>query len=280
MTKKWLEENLMEFYQSSSEKYIPRSSPFPLTYAGELMCEAPILGYGSASDPMFETLKEPHVVGARHHSPQWWLPEAKSVISIFMPFSEAVRRANARHEGGAAPEWLHGRIEGHHFLMLMAQHVVQELKKQGYKAVVPDGRGIAEIADPRFQVTNVFSPEGIADPSKYGSNWSERHVAYVCGMGTFSLSRALITKKGCAGRFCNIVTDLELEPSPREYDRFDQHCTRCGACVRKCPAGAISLETGKNHVLCNEFLDKSKTEGGYYGCGKCQTGVPCEHAIP
>jgi hypothetical protein len=46
------------------------------------------------------------------------------------------------------------------------------------------------------------------------SNWSERHSAYIAGLGTFCLSYSLISEKGCAGRYGTVVTDLDLEPSP------------------------------------------------------------------
>lgn len=270
MTKKWLEESILAFYHRSQEKYLPQPSPLPLSHPGALLCEEPLLGYGAATDPMFIELQKPHIVGPQYRPPLWWLPEGKSVISIFLPFSQTLRSANAQHEGGPAPEWLHGRIEGHRFLQLMARHVAGELKGHGYKAVVPDGRVLPEIADPRFSM---------AETDPYRSNWSERHVAYVCGMGTFSLSCALITEKGCAGRFCNIVTDLELEPTPRQYQRFDERCIQCGLCADNCPAHAISPTKGKDHALCSAFLDGTRI-APYYGCGKCQTGVPCEHSIP
>ena len=66
----------------------------------------------------------------------------------------------------------------------------------------------------------VMQPDSAADPNlgnssvsgntdkvgDYASNWSERHVAYVCGLGTFGC-QGLITSKGLAGRFGSIITD-------------------------------------------------------------------------
>jgi epoxyqueuosine reductase QueG len=55
----------------------------------------------------------------------------------------------------------------------------------------------------------------------------------------------------------------------------------CGVCAQNCPAQAISLQSGKDHVLCRRFLDKVTEENlSYHGCGKCQTAVPCESRIP
>ena len=67
----------------------------------------------------------------------------------------------------------------------------------------------------------------------------------------------------------------------RRYTGIDDYCIRCGACARKCPAQAISLEHGKNNVLCNAHLEKMKEKySPRYGCGKCQVGVPCESSAP
>ncbi len=55
----------------------------------------------------------------------------------------------------------------------------------------------------------------------------------------------------------------------------------CGTCISRCPAGAISLEGGKNQIKCKEWMDLMKARWSpRYGCGKCQVGVPCESRIP
>jgi ferredoxin len=55
----------------------------------------------------------------------------------------------------------------------------------------------------------------------------------------------------------------------------------CGACAANCPVGAISIESGKNHLLCSKYLNSAeKRYAPRYGCGKCQVAVPCENASP
>ena len=55
--------------------------------------------------------------------------------------------------------------------------------------------------------------------------------------------------------------------------------------MKRCPADAIT-EAGHDKVRCAEFVMKQaaviKEEYGIdiYGCGLCQTGVPCEDGIP
>ena len=84
-----------------------------------------------------------------------------------------------------------------------------------------------------------------------------------------------------AGRFGSLVTSWQTPPTPREYDGPYDWCIRCGACATRCPGGAISLEQGKNHHLCLSYqtaiLPQCRPR---FGCGLCQTGVPCESARP
>jgi len=103
----------------------------------------------------------------------------------------------------------------------------------------------------------------------------------VCGLGTFGLSRGLITEKGMAGRFGSVITTLPLQATARPYTTFDAYCTRCGACIPHCPPDAISLEHGKDQAKCGAFVAGTlAAHRPYYGCGKCQVAVPCESKIP
>ena len=48
-----------------------------------------------------------------------------------------------------------------------------------------------------------------------------------------------------------------------------------------CPVGAIDPVKGKDHILCSQCLDRSRELfRPRYGCGLCQTGVPCEDRDP
>ena len=102
----------------------------------------------------------------------------------------------------------------------------------------------------------------------------------IAGPGTFSLNRAIITQQGIAGRFCSVITDIELPADKRQYTGLYDNCSLCGACQRACPADAINMH-GKAHTPCFSFLETvNKKYPSYYGCGKCQCGMPCESAVP
>ena len=236
----------------------------PLNVVAELndlkIFRRPLVGVASADDAMFEKLKAEDAVGPQHLSPREWMASANSVISIFLPFTREIREPN-RGLGVAAKEWLYGRIEGEQFNVALKKELLTKLNEAGVQAIVPP-------FDPRYRVLNKRS------------NWSERHAAHVAGLGTFSLSRSLITQVGSAGRIGSVIVNTALEPTPRSYSIFDEYCTKCGACILRCPPLAIT-EAGKDNVVCGDYLDRvEKRFHPRYGCGKCQTGVPCEEHIP
>ena len=258
-----LETDLAAWLAASTLNGISRmealSTP-PVSAAPLRFFDPPLLAVAEAADPLWARLKEAGVIGPGHRSPGEWLPGARSVVSCFLPYSPAVRQAN-RGQGPTATEWLYGRWEGERCNAALAGRMEQALRAAGARALAP-------MADARHQVV------------QSRSNWSERHAAFIAGLGTFSLSRSLITRRGSAGRLCSVVTDALLEPTPRAYQGVTEYCSGCGDCMERCPPGAIG-PSGKDNRLCKIYLDETLAlYQPRYGCGKCQTGVPCEAGIP
>lgn len=279
MNKQDLIEIATSFVQSSADNII--SKPIALSEAVEGMkiFEPPIFAFGAAEDEKFRLLQDPSVIGKHFSLPREWLPQAKTVISFFLPFTDTVKKGNRRDMSWPSEEWLHGRIEGQSFINKLCQHLQSELINAGYNSVTP-------CLDKRFWAKTGFtnaSPysEQQSEPIAFTSNWSERHVAFVCGLGTFGLSKGLITKKGMAGRLGSVITELYFSPDKREYESIYDSCSMCGSCVKNCPVNAISIDEGKNHIICSNFLDGTAEKyKPRYGCGKCQVKVPCENGIP
>ncbi len=260
-------QKINNFVESNSANFISEKEALNPSVIGLRIFGEPVVAFGDALDSYFFQLKAPDVVGTHFKLPQEWLEDARTVISYFCPFTESVRNSNKKNFAYPSDEWMHGRIEGEVFLKSLGAHIVGLLKASGYDALLPG-------SDKRLS--------NDIDGNRYTSNWSERHVAYTCGLGTFSLSGGLITKKGVAGRFGSVVTNWRAdEYTLRDYDGPYEHCSMCGLCVEHCPAGAISLESGKKHPPCSDFLDRVRADRTpYYGCGKCQIDVPCEDQIP
>ena len=247
--------------------------------AGMEIFSPPLLGVAGAADPAFSGLKKEGVVGDHLLLPEEWLPGARSVISFFLPFTKIIRRANRADPAEPSPEWLHGRIEGQECINRLMAFLVSRLEEGGERALSPslDCRFASCTGENRV----FLDEEGRPLPVSFTSNWSERHAAYVCGLGSFGLSKGFITERGIAGRFGSVITTAFLEPDNIIPSSVYERCSLCGACVRNCPVGAISIEGGKDHIRCAEYLDIMKKKySPRYGCGKCQVNVPCEWGIP
>jgi epoxyqueuosine reductase QueG len=239
-------------------------------YAGRKIYDGALCGIASPDDGYIASLKGNKGANVDMMQPEEWLPGAKSVVSIFTPFARWITEENA---GGDWPSsgWLHGRINGQEASNKAISALAERLSAEGWQVVIP-------TLDPRLKI--YMKSPGYPEP-EYTVNWAERHVAFAAGLGTFGLSHGLITKLGTAGRLMSFITTLSLEPKPRPYSDLHEYCTKCGACARACPKKAISKEHMKDHGLCDAYLEEVKEkEAPYYGCGKCQCGVPCAFSIP
>lgn len=250
---------------------------------GKPFFEDPLVGFADAQDPLFETYKD--IIGDFHLTPLEVLdrsyPEHKgswdgaSIISWILPIAGSVRESNRRETSCSSEAWLITKTFGEEFNIKLAEHTVSFLTEQGFYALVP-------TLSPFFEIVQT---EGAG----FAANWSERHVAYVAGLGTFGLSGALITERGAAMRCGSLVTSLKLRPTKRPYSKYSEYCLfynsdSCGKCISRCPGGAIS-EEGHNKELCMIHCASVVQEiegktGGMPGCGLCQTAVPCEAGKP
>lgn len=249
--------------------------------------DQPLVKFAAARDPLFEEYKQ--IIGPFHLTPReaFEMEYGKgsfhegTVISVVLPISEAIRKSNRVQKEFASKEWALLRTFGDEFFIdSLSNHIVKLLKNSGFKSLDPSRSERFKI----FAKTEV----GIA------SNWSERHVAYVAGQGSFSLNDGFITEKGMAVRIISIVTDAVMEPDTRNVKHYAENCLflsngTCGVCIKRCPAGAITKK-GHDKYKCYAFTyseegrQRAVAWGGEYqygsGCGLCQTKVPCEFNNP
>jgi epoxyqueuosine reductase len=254
--------------------------------------EEPLVGFADGDDPLFDRFKT--AVGELHLTPREALAAALrgrtgrelpedtpiGVVSWILPAARETKLSNRQMTAGPSQRWNHSRFQGEEFNDGLRQHVVALLEVQGYAAVAP-------VLTEQF--ARVCSIHGLA------STWSERHIAYAAGHGTFSLSDGLITAKGVAHRCGSVVVgvaDVAWVASPRRYSSPVEYCPylndgSCGACIERCPAGAIG-PGGHDKDRCQAYFKTTLAGwvgrpgyiGAYVGCGLCQTKVPCESGIP
>ena len=266
---------IAETFDSTPGNFVSKEAALRPDLEGLRLFDAPIFGVAAADDPIFTDFQKPGVIGPWHKTPLEHMPSAKSVLSVCLPFSERVRASNRTETHTGSHEWMHARMEGQDFQNAFVKALRKRLSNEGVSACVP-------MLDGVFRSFNYGKGlEAYPDVSEntFTSNWSERHAAYAAGLGTFGLSKGLITERGIAVRFSSLILDCALTPTPRAYSGVYDYCTRCGACAKRCPVHAISLETGKAHVPCHEHVQGTARDWRI-GCGLCQTDVPCEKGIP
>ena len=243
----------------------------------------PLVGFSRGDDPLYAAYKE-HV-GPFHWTPQeifaQTFPGAKveagelTVVCWVLPQTSATKADNRQETEYPAQRWARSRIYGEAFNAALRERVAQALNGSGYEAVAPFLSSDWESVDSERFV--------------YASTWSERHAAYASGLGTFGLCDGLITPKGKAMRVGSVVARFQATPTPRPYAHHQAYCLfsqgSCGECMARCPVGAISKD-GHDKRKCRVHLVRTekyvRTRFGFegYGCGLCQTGVPCESGVP
>ncbi|MDR3283415.1 MAG: hypothetical protein LBS92_07420 [Candidatus Methanoplasma sp.] len=238
----------------------------------------PVIGIADPNDPIFEEFRR--TVGPEHMTPAEAFAkrfnvvlERGSVVSIVLPIAERIRVSNRPQKDMPSREWAICRAHADKMSADLSMLISERFDKE-YKVVVPS-----------HSLSNLVKSE-----TSY-STWSERHIAYAAGLGTFSLNDSFISEVGAAIRLLSFVTDAEIERDVRSHAAFDGNCLfrngdGCGKCMRRCPAGAISAD-GHDKGRCKAFVygnsgapERYDMVGLPTGCGLCQTGVPCEYLNP
>lgn len=242
----------------------------------------PLIGFSRGDDSLYRQFKED--IGEFFWTPEeifrltfHGAPRDLAVISWVLPQTEATKRENRKEREFPSERWSRSRNFGEQANMALARHVVASLQQGGCRAVAPTLSPLW-----KWQISERYG---------FASNWSERHAAHVSGLGTFGLCDGLITPRGKAIRCGSVVAEIDLNPTPRPYRDRRAYCLfypdgKCGKCIERCPAGAIG-DSGHDKQKCRDYLfdtvaPYAKDRYGFesYGCGLCQTGVPCESAIP
>ncbi|MFW9782008.1 MAG: hypothetical protein ACFFFB_06965 [Candidatus Heimdallarchaeota archaeon] len=272
-------------------------------YGGGRIFQDPIIGVAQGDDPIFQKFKK--VVGSEHLTPlEFWLKEDQReisasklrVISIVLPYVNKIRNESQKIKINSeivvpAEIYAVGRNYANPFKKAVCSQVIDFFQKNGYIAIA----GILS------EVVSILVRE------KIYSNWSERHVAFAAGLGTFSLHEGLITDVGCNIRLTSVLTNAPLNITKRRSDYPYGNCLfyaegGCRKCEERCPANAIN-ENGHDKDKCREYLqivarinidrigpilkphnrrvDWRLRHPSYpVGCAFCQFGVPCMDKNP
>lgn len=197
-----------------------------------------------------------------------------TIFSIAFPRKEDIILENSKLDDLPAKSWFSSKIIMRRDMPLFMRELHSLLNNRG---IITDS--IEEI-----RKRNAVPKDNI-------HFWSERHVGYACGLGSFGLNGALISKAGVAVRLANLFIKAEFD----EYDKIDESpfaaCLykqngTCGVCIKRCPNAAIT-EHGHNSQLCrdqgytkNTIRVKEEYGLDMAGCGLCLCKVPCSQKRP
>ncbi|ADD68586.1 4Fe-4S ferredoxin, iron-sulfur binding protein [Denitrovibrio acetiphilus DSM 12809] len=275
--RKLTEDKILYLVETSAENTLKGFS--------EKAWDTPLTAFSSGADPLYNSYKT--IVGEKFWTPveimQKTFPhdtfneDHLTVISWILPQTEATLSDQRQETELPSSRWVHSRHYGEFFNEFLRREIRDMYLSMGIKACAP-------------ALSPDFAYQESETTGKY-SNWSERHVAYAAGLGTFSLSDGFITEKGMAARIGSVVIDTYITPDKREYTNHLGNCLyyakgTCGACIKRCPAGAITRE-GHDKQKCFDYIrgvtgpHAQKLLGTFQTpCGLCQVRVPCEKHNP
>ena len=123
-----------------------------------------------------------------------WLEDSYqggTVISVVLPINETIRKSNRTQTRHGSREWALTRTFGDELCVTeFVKYLENVLTEMGHRTLSPSHSEWYKIGIP--------------------SNWSERHIAYVAGLGTFSINDAFITEKRIAVKLISVVTELKF----------------------------------------------------------------------
>lgn len=226
-----------------------------LEHEKENIWERPLVRFADAHDKKFEQLKE--LVVSDHYLPTDYLENAASVLSYFIPFR---REISASNKDGflSSQAWADAYLVTNDMFTVINDALVQAVRDMGYDACPPFDAGMISMDMPY-------------------SRWSQRHVAYIAGHGTFGINNMLISDKGSVGRYASIIMSLpvDADPIPTQERCLYKKDGSCGLCMSRCEVGALRVDSFDRIKCLGQCMRNYEKYPGADVCGKCVVELPC-----
>ena len=159
----------------------------PEKFGGVKFFANPIVGIARGDDPIFYKYKE--VVGPEHLTPlEMWIKNGLEkisaselyTVSIVFPFVDKIRQEGIENQKIKTRMKLPAEIYSiarnyaNDFKIFVMEEIIKLLEEKGYIATTG-------------MLSKAFT---IIARERFYSTWSERHIAFAAGLGTFSLHEA------------------------------------------------------------------------------------------
>lgn len=189
------------------------------------------------------------------------LPGTKTVVVMTMEvFPEVVRHLNSKAQRGelALRDLYDRNVEVVNGLLdWQAYALVKKLHNLGFRGLILPAGG--SPSDERFLSGAI----------------SYKHLAQMAGLGVLGWNSLLITPGlGSRVRLACVITDAPLESSSRTSIQRFMPCDKCGgACIKVCPAKAITIPSENEQYIIDKYACSTYyTASG--GCSECLKVCP------
>jgi len=183
--------------------------------------------------------------GPEKTQPNYYLPDARSVVSIAIAYPQAISRVWGTYtEEGALPGpymWF-GFSYLNYELSHVALKVSKVLESKGYPSLpMPPSHTLVQ-----YRFYEEFDKWG-----RYLGDFSHKHAALAAGLGAFGWSNLFLTPEyGARQRLISIITEAPLDSTALMDSENVCRPDRCGyACVKTCPIGALSQEEAQEFTM-------------------------------
>lgn len=103
-------ENANRYTLTSEFNYISKVKALSDELVSTKIFEEPLIAIAKADDTKFRGLQAEGVIGEHFVLPEDWLSSGKSVVSFFLPYTEAIRNSNKLDMSYPSKGWLNSRI--------------------------------------------------------------------------------------------------------------------------------------------------------------------------
>ena len=179
------------------------------------------------------------------------LPETETVIGFAFRVLRGAYRGT--EEGTTYYQYTTMGVENMEETIMPAAllRVSQAIEEEGFIAL-PQRRHeqiIASTEDTEPEVDHTRMYRGCTAETQINFE----NTAVKCGLGELGYHGALLTDEfGPFVRYCFILTDMKLEPTPEYVPHL---CDRCKKCVEGCPGHAISPEGRRDNWRCTVYYN-------------------------
>lgn len=177
-------------------------------------------------------------------------PEVKTVIALGFRVLRGLYRGV--EEGTVYYQYTTMGVENleETVMPLTMLHVANVLEDEGYIGIPQKRHQLImkeeNSTNPEVDYSDIF--RGVTEETQMNFEKS----AEICGLGELGLNNRIINKEyGPFIRYCFVLTDAEIEPTPKEVYNL---CDKCGECIKACPGKAIS-ENGVDPWQCAVYYN-------------------------